>query len=652
VNISRKLWRALCAAVAVGVVAVVVSACGSSGSSSSPTSPSGGSTPTVVGGLKQTGPGLTEATSGSGAKLKGGTVTFAEAPAAPPNYIFPMYSAEYCNVNNIGQLNEISYKPLYWFGDNNSPTVDYDQSIGKKPVFSDNDKVVTVHLNNYKWSDGETVSARDLVFWMNVLKADPAKNWCGYIPGEFPDNIVSWKAVNPSTFQITLNGSYNPTWVLYNELAEIYPMPMAWDRTSLSQPIPSPNSKTAADLTKAGAEKVYEFLNAQSQKISSWGSSPIWGVVDGAFKVASTTSNGGVTFVPNKTYSGSPKPTISRFIEVPYTSESSMVNEIKSQGTSALTVAYIPSEDQPLTASFKSEGYDIDQALAYQSTFVPLNQNAPKVAVIFRQLYARQALQHLVDQSGWISHFLHGEAVPTYGPVPSAPPNPMLAGSSETDRYPFSIPAAAKLLKDNGWKVVPGGVSTCIKPGTGAGECGTGITKGQPFAFTINYESDVTSVQEEMEDLQSQASKVGIKLTLTAHPYDDVASAAEHCSAGTGLCDWDAENYGAGWLWGVQHYPSGDALVASQSFDNFANYSNKKMDKLIHATVVAKPSQERAAMAKFEKYADAQVPYMWMPDSVGAFGYGTAGTLISNKLGGFTANAFGIVMPQDYYLTK
>jgi peptide/nickel transport system substrate-binding protein len=325
---------------------------------------------------------------------------------------------------------------------------------------------------------------------------------------------------------------------------------------------------------------------------------------------------------------------------------------MKSQGPKALGVSYIPSQYQPLTASFKSAGYDVNLASSYETDFMVINHNAPTVGVIFRQLYARQALQHLIDQTGWIEHFLHGTATPTYGPAPLSPPSPLVSHSVESNPYPFSVAAAARLLKANGWKVAPGGQTRCEKPGTAAGDCGKGISKGQAFAFTVNYESDVSSVAEEMEDFQSQAGKVGIKISLETHPFDDVASQTEHCAAGAAACSWDANNYGAGWLYGPSYYPTGETLFASDSNANFSNNVDPKMDKLIDATLYAKPSRERAAMAAFVKYASKQVPYLWTPDSVGAYGTPTAGTLVSNKIGGFTANAFGALTPEDWYLTK
>ena len=82
------------------------------------------------------------------------------------------------------------YRPLYWFGNDNSPSIDYSYSLGRAPVFSDGDRTVTVTLNHYEWSDGEGVTSRDIEFWMNLMFAEK-DHWCDYTPGYFPDNVAS-----------------------------------------------------------------------------------------------------------------------------------------------------------------------------------------------------------------------------------------------------------------------------------------------------------------------------------------------------------------------------------------------------------------------------------------------------------------------------
>ncbi len=125
-----------------------------------------------------------------GTKIAGGTANFMEGPSAPPTYIFPFISPQVCSTMNYGQFTYLMYRPLYWFGNNNTPTVDPNYSIGNPPTFSNGDKTVTVTLKHWMWSDGEQVTSRDVEFWMNLMFAEK-DNWCDYTPGYFPDNVVS-----------------------------------------------------------------------------------------------------------------------------------------------------------------------------------------------------------------------------------------------------------------------------------------------------------------------------------------------------------------------------------------------------------------------------------------------------------------------------
>jgi peptide/nickel transport system substrate-binding protein len=652
-----KIRRAGLVLAALACVAVVVSACGgsggsssSSGGSSSSSSGSSSSAPSTVAGLAQTGPGLTEPTSPSGTKVSGGTVTFSEGPSAPPNYIFPMYSPQYCGTNNIDQLNVLLYRPLYWYGDNYKPTADFNKSIGQQPVPSNGGKTYTIHLNSYKWADGTPVTARDIVFWMNVLKADPATEWCGYVPGLFPDNVSSYTAPNANTFVITFKKSYNPTFVLYNELSQIYPIPIAWDRTSLSQPAPSESAANLPDTTPKGAAAVYAFLNKEGAAISTWATSPLWKDVDGPYKVAAVTSDGGVTLAPNPDYSGAPKPAVT-LQEVPFTSDTAVFNEIRSGGPSALTIANLPAQYVPQLSTVKSEGYVDNTASSYSVNYFPLNENNPKVGPVFRQLYFRQAFQHLVDQDGWISAFLHNTAVPTYGPVPIAPASPLVNTGSASNPFPFSTAAASKLLTANGWKVVPNGASYCAKPGTAAGDCGAGITQGEKISFNLDFQSGVATLSSEMDDLQTQAKSVGINLSLTEHPFDDVYSAAVHCTPSEPKCSWTAENWGAGWIYGPDYLPTGEDLFYPNAAANYENYNSPQMTKLVEATWYDQQSTWPAAMTAFVKYAESQVPAVFNPTSIGTY-QGDGGTLVSSKLGGYSANALGFMDPENWYLVK
>jgi peptide/nickel transport system substrate-binding protein len=648
----RHSRRASLLAIGLTTVALVATACSSS-TSSSPSSSKASATSSSSGIPASVNNYVANP---SGSKVSGGTVYWAEAPSGAPNYIFPMTNAQVCGTNNVEQLSAMLYRPLYWYGNGNSATVDFNYSIGQKPVFSDNDQTVTITLNHWMWSDGEQVTSQDVALWIALYKANPSANYCGYVPpasnGEkfFPDNVVSVDTPNATTVVLHLTQSYNPTWFLYNELSQITPLPMAWDATTLAQ-VGTNKNATVNIADTAANEAVYSFLNTQSSDLSTWATSPIWSIVDGPFKLTSFSATGEVTLTANPDYSGSPKPTISTFIEVPFTDNNAELTALKTNGPSGLTVGYLPPEDASQQKNLQSEGYAAQSAYTLSFNYYVLNQNNPVLGPTFQQLYFRQAFQHLQDQQAWITAFLDGWANVTDGPVPTEPGNPFADSLEHNPPYNYSVADAKSLLQSHGWKVVPGGVTTCVKPGSGAGECGTGVKAGTALQFNLDYASGTPALQSEMQQLAAVASQVGIKLNLTSHTFDTVISTATQCQPSQSSCSWTAENWGAGWVYAPDFYPSGEELFLAGAAADYSNYSNPTANKLILATTTVPASQSQAALNAYQNYMITQLPVVYGPTS---FGNPIAGgpSLISSKLGGVAPNAYGYINPETWYFTK
>ncbi len=589
---------------------------------------------------------------GGGTPVRGGTAYFAEQPLTPPTYIFPLVSGQYFTVTNTNDLQTLLYQPLYWYGDGGNPSVDYRLSIGDAPVYSDGGRVVTITLKHYVWSDGETVSARDVGFWINLVKANKA-DWASYVPGGFPDNIVSWSALGPDTVQLRLNARYNPFWFTYNELSQITPLPIAWDRTSLTAPAPSPAAPDLPDTTTAGARAVYGFLNGQATRLAGYGSSPVWSVVDGPWKLASLTSDGTATFVPNPRYAGPQRPHLARFVELPFTSAAAEFSVLRAgqasggPGTSGqqVSVGYVPSNDLPQRPALQAQGYQLVADFPFGFNYLEPNFNNPKVGPVFRQAYFRQAFQHLIDQTGWIHAYYGGLGVPTYSPVPARPANPYADARASVNPYPFSVAAATALLAGHGWKIVPGGHSTCARPGRAAGECGAGIAAGQPLDFTLMYPSGLPYADGSMIDLQSVARQAGIEISLDQVTSATVTATILSCAPSSAACGWEIGDYGSAWIFAPDHYPSGEEIFQTGALGNVNNYSDPAIDKLIIATTTAPASGAQAALDAYADQVRLELPDFWQP---------SPGTLVtvSSNLRGFAPNAYGFISPQDWYFTN
>jgi peptide/nickel transport system substrate-binding protein len=237
------------------------------------------------------------------------------------------------------------------------------------------------------------------------------------------------------------------------------------------------------------------------------------------------------------------------------------------------------------------------------------------VGPIFKQLYFRQAFQHLVDQSGWIHAYYEGLGVPTYSAVPAQPANPYADAASRSDPYPFSVAAAARLLRAHGWQVRPGGFSRCVRRGSAANQCGAGITAGEPL--TLIYPSGMSATDGAMVDLQSVARGAGIVLTLKQVTIATVDAQIEACSPHSSACGWELGQYGSAWVFAPDHYPSGEEIFQTGALGNVGSYSSARIDRLIRATTTV--TSRAAARAALNAYADAvrlQVPDFWQPSEM------------------------------------
>ncbi len=613
---KKPIKRRGSAVIATTVAAITLAACGSGAPSSS--------------------------SSSSTTKVKGGVATFAEGPGANPNYIFPLTPGTNFSINNLADFQVLMYRPLYWFGSGSKAEINYPYSLAKPPVYSNNDQTVTVTLNpNYKWSNGESVDAQDVIFWMNLVKANKA-NWAAYVPGAFPDNIVSYKASGKDTVVFQLDKSYNPTWFTYNELSQITPLPLAWDKTSLTALPPTAATPVSSlpDQTASGAKAVYNFLNTQAGQLATYATSPIWSIVDGPWKLQSFTTQGKAVFVPNPTYGGPIKPSLSEFVELPFTSSSAEFNVLRSGG---ITYGYIPVSDLAQKTTLAQEGYTLQPWNLFGFNYWVENFNNPTVGPIFKQLYFRQAFQHLIDQQQWIQSFLHGLGVPTYSPVPTAISNPFADSVSKSGMYPFSVSAAKTLLTSHGWKVVANGTTVCAKPGTAANECGAGVAANTPLTFNLQYASGLTSLSQEMQALKSTAASVGITINLSQAPFNQVITVASPCSGAS--CTWQMENWGGGWSYGPDYEPTGGELFSSTSGTGFGNV-NPKTNQLINETHTAPTTQAQAALNTYQNYMVQQLPVVYQPAPPYQL------SEISNKLKGVSQSPYANMNPETWYFVK
>ncbi len=580
---------------------------------------------------------VTLTTSTAGAAVTKTIVTDQGQTGTAPNYIFPFMALANFGVDNIDYFQYYMYRPLYMFGGHNKITMNSELSLANPPKFSNSDKTITINLKTYKWSNTEQVTATDILFWMNIWHQKPTGFAAWFSGGlSLPTSVKSIKVTSPTTITFTMTKPMNPHWFLYNELSTITPLPKAWTVTSLTATPGSAGCATAAFTTTgangpnaAKCKAVYSFLSEQSgfnpttpkQTINAFPtyvSSKIWSVVDGPWKLSSFTPTVGFTMVPNPKYSGPNKPTYKQYVDKAYTSTSSEYNALAS-GT--LDIGHLPVTE--VTAPAKKVGtpghlpvpgpnnprltgtYILAPSATWQITYFPYNFKSTgdtgNAGPIFSQLYFRQAMQHLVNQTLFIKSINHDYGTPNYGVIPDELKTPFLSKTALKNPYPYSVTAAKSLLKAHGWKISAGGTDTCQKAGTGAGACGQGIKKGAKLNFTLVYSTQPATLKTINTSLKASMSEAGIHINLTSGTFNSVIGAAVPCPHG---CKWEMNDWGA-WLFSPDIYPAGTELLAATAGSNSGSWKTKTSTALIIKTETGTTN-----LYKYENWEMKHLPYV------------------------------------------
>jgi peptide/nickel transport system substrate-binding protein len=448
--------------------------------------------------------------------------------------------------------------------------------------------------------------------------------------------------VSPTELTMTMDKSYNHNWFVYNELSQITPMPEAWDRTASG---PSHCSTVPADCAA-----VYSYLNDQSKDMSTYATSPLWGVVDGPWKLTAFSPDGHLTMVPNKLYSGPVKPRLSEFKEVPFTTDAAEYDVLRSPASSTkVDVGYIPTQDlpsKPLSAAVGRNplpGYYLAPQITWGVSFYTMNEQSTNAdhAAIFKQLYFRQAMAYLMDQPADLSGPLRGYGVTQNGPVGSFPMTSWLSPQGKKGvTFPYNPAKAKALLTSHGWHVAPNGVSTCTNPSL----CGPGITKGSGLDFTFLYASGTAWISQEALQLQSSGALVGIKLNLSSQPFDDVVSDAGNCVVAHLPCNWDMADWGLGWSFAPDYYPTGETLFLCGAIANSSGYCSPTNDAMIQKTLT---TNNLSDMYSWQNYMATQLPVEWQPNAPYLI------SEITNNLKGVAPQTSTLNLnPEDWYYVK
>ncbi|WP_053958854.1 peptide ABC transporter substrate-binding protein [Sulfobacillus thermosulfidooxidans] len=502
------------------------------------------------------------------------TATIALAPQVSPNWWFPVLSSSAYSDTNL-QMNALMYVPLLHISRTDS--IDFSRSLAQKISHNADGTVYTIDLNpKYHWSNGQPVTARDVVFTWQILKATSsgASNlpwgYGGAGTGGIPTDWASVVAKSPYTVVVTLKKPANPEWFEHNGLGQIEPVPAAiWD-------------------------KYPHNMIAELQFIKSVANTPqasVYNVVDGPYHFTKMEPNQYWMFTANSHYDGH-KSTLKHIV---FEYETSSANEFAGLKTGKIDYGYLPpslwNSRHQLTQDTFFPGY----LFGFNYLQPNLNPSAPGgLGKVFDHAYIRQALEMGIDQQGIINTFYHGYGVTETDPIPPKPHTVFYDAALQKPLYPFNPEQGKRLLEKHGWQL-HNGVMT---------------KNGIPLSFTLLYVSGSNTDTSIVQLIKQDWAQEGIQVKLETQPFDTVLSTAQQTDA----TKWNMAWWGGGWTYEPDYYPTGGSFYATGAGANQGGYNNPEMDQLIQDSYKpGTPTQIKHALDAYLAYARQQVPVIWLP---------------------------------------
>ncbi|WP_206885959.1 peptide ABC transporter substrate-binding protein [Alicyclobacillus mali (ex Roth et al. 2021)] len=498
---------------------------------------------------------------------KGGTLVVALAPSTNINWYLPLTNSANASIYNAG-LQILLYPGVIYIGSNYA--IDWNDSFASSIDYNASGTVYTIHLKkNWVWSDGKPVTAQDVVWDYNLIKATDESNvppWPNYAAGSggVPANVKSVVALDKYTVQVTLKKPANQQWFIYNGIGQLTALPEhAWNKY--------PNNM-AQEIAYLGKEATNPSF---------------FTVVDGPFKLVSAKQSQAWVLVPNLTFAGH-KSTLDKLI---FQYEGSADAEFAALRSGTVNLGYLDPAQWASRGSLLKMGYKIVPAYNFGYDFIELNlQKGSPLYSAFNDLKVREALEYAMNQNQIDQDIYHGFAPPLYGTIP-AQPKTVFYDPSLNNLFAYNPAKAKQLLESDGWKM----------------ENGVMTKDGQKLQFTMLVSSGSESTLQAAELVQQDWKQIGVDVTLQQMPFNQeigIMSDTKNpgkwaAAAGTGI------TYGGS-------YPSGEQLFEPGGLDNFG-YNDPTADKLIAKTTepVSSQAENMKNFFAYEDYIAKQLPVLW-----------------------------------------
>ncbi|MFX3632030.1 MAG: ABC transporter substrate-binding protein [Candidatus Pristimantibacillus sp.] len=329
------------------------------------------------------------------------------------------------------------------------------------PQISEDGKTYTVKLKNTaKWSDGQPVTADDLVFTINtIINPDVGAPAISTL-----DKVDKVEKIDEHTVAITLKQVYAP--FMYSLIMNVVPY----------------------HLLKDVAPK-------ELQK-HPYGTDPAKTVTNGPWKWTEWKTAQYLSVEADPNYWSEVKPNIQKIIYKLYADQNTEVQALIKGDVDTTTAI-------PLTQLEAVEKIDsINVLKGATSTYEYINfnfdpNNFPDKFIPFSTQKSRQAIAHALNRQGMVDNVLKGT-----GALMNSPFMPgSWADSDQAINYSYDAEQAKKLLAEDGWV---------------AGKDGILEKDGHRFSFELQYNAGNSRREQVSQIIQQNLKDVGIEVTPKA----------------------------------------------------------------------------------------------------------------------------------------
>ncbi|WP_410770135.1 ABC transporter substrate-binding protein [Fontibacillus sp. BL9] len=500
----------------------------------------------------------TEAPPAADEPVDGGTITlstFSDIVSLNPIFI---------NDTSSGDVAQFLFAKLYDLNREGNVTAEPWSLAAELPQVSEDGKTYTVKLkDSAKWSDGQPVTADDIIFTFDTVRNPDAG-----APGiSLFDKVDKVEKVDDKTVKITLKQVYSP--FQYTLVTELVPA------------------------------HVLKDIPVKELQANAYGTDPAKTVTSGPWKWTSWKAGESHVMDADPNYWGEVKPHIAQIVYKIYADQNTEVQALLKGDTDHISAIPVTQVD----AVKGNDQIDIIQKPGAQYEYLQFNfdpKNFPDNYGLFEGQKTRQAIAHALNRQGMVDNILKG-----VGALMNAPflPDTWADPKEAAVNYDYNAETAKKLLAEDGWV---------------AGKDGILEKDGHRFSFELQYNAGNSRREQVAAVIQQNLKDVGIEATPKA--IDFAAWIDQNVTPGKYqalLLAWSLNTPD----------PDSESVFSSKYFppagQNSGWYKNEKLDQLwVDGYSTVDQNERKEIYKEVAKEISTDLPYVFLYQYGQAIGTG------------------------------